>query len=88
MFRSSPAEVFFKKDALQTQTKPTGEQPLKSAISKIAPTHGCVPRITTSPQENTSGGLLLYVKRVLKDLNYRKLLLIAVKGNLLTLINK
>ena len=39
-------------------------------------------------QENTSGGLLVYVKRVLKDLNYEKLLFTVVKRNLLTLINK
>ena len=33
MFRSSPPEVFSKKDALQIQSKPTGEQPRRSAIS-------------------------------------------------------
>ena len=39
-------------------------------------------------QENISGELLLYVKRVLKDLNYEKLLFTVVKRNLLTLKNK
>ena len=35
-------------------------------------------------QENTSGGLVLYVRRILKDLNYKKLLLTVVKRKLLT----
>ena len=51
MFRSSLPEVFSKKDALQTRSKPTAEQPRKSAIStkllcnfiEIIPTHGCTP---------------------------------------------
>ena len=34
---------------------------------------------------NISGGLLLHVKRVLKDLNYKKFLFTVVKINLLTL---
>ena len=33
LFRSSPPEVFCKKDALQTRSKPTGEQQCRSAIS-------------------------------------------------------
>ena len=51
MFRSSPPEVFSKKDAVQIQSKPTGEQPRRSMISakplcdfiEITPTHGCAP---------------------------------------------
>ena len=40
-------------------------------------------------QGSTSGGLVLYVKRVLKDLNYKTLLFTVVKRNILTLkINK
>ena len=35
--------------------------------------------------ENTSEGLLLHVKRILKDLNYKKLLFTVAKRNLLTL---
>ena len=42
----------------------------------------------TSSQENTSGRLLLYLTRVLKDLNYKKLLFTVAKRNLLTLKNK
>ena len=42
----------------------------------------------TSPQENTSTRLLQYVKIVLKDLNYKKLLFTTAKRNLLTLKNK
>ena len=51
MSRSSLPEVFSEKDAVQIQSKPTGEQPRLSAISKkplcnfieITPTHGCAP---------------------------------------------
>ena len=34
---------------------------------------------------NTSGGLLLHVKKMLKDLNYKKFFFAIVKINLLTL---
>ena len=51
MFRSSPPQVFSKKDAAQTRSKPTGEQPRRSAIStkplcnfiEIIPTYRCAP---------------------------------------------
>ena len=51
LLRSSHPEVLPKKDALQTCSKPTGEQQCKSAIStklfcnfiEITPTHGCTP---------------------------------------------
>ena len=51
MFRSSSPEVFSKKDAVQIRSKPTGEQPRRSAIStrslcnfiEITPTHRCAP---------------------------------------------
>ena len=51
MFRSSPPELFSKKDTLQKQNKPTGEQSCRSAISTkplfnvivTTPMHGCVP---------------------------------------------
>ena len=33
MFRSSPPEVFSKKGAVQIRSKPTGEQPRRSATS-------------------------------------------------------
>ena len=44
----------------------------------------------TPLRENTSGGLLLHVKRILKDLNYEKFLFTVVKRNLLAIkwINK
>ena len=42
----------------------------------------------TSPQENTSERLLLYVKIVLKDLNYKELLFTNFKRNLLTIKNR
>ena len=49
MFRSSPPEVFSKKSALHIRSKPTEEQPHRSAISplcnfiEITPTHRCAP---------------------------------------------
>ena len=54
MFRSSPPEVFRKKEALQIPCKPTGEQPRRSVIStkqlcnftEITLTHGCSPKNT------------------------------------------
>ena len=69
MFRSIPPEVFSKKDAVQVQSKPTGEQLRRSAISakplcnfiEITPTHGCAPenpqyiRTTPLPRETPLG---------------------------------
>ena len=51
MFRSSPPEMFSKKDTVQIGSKPTGEQPRRSAIStkllcnfiEITPMHRCTP---------------------------------------------
>ena len=101
MFRSSPPEVFSNKDTVQIQIEPTGEQTSRSTIPtkpfcnfiEATPMHGCVLRIhitpaKISPQENISGRLFLYVKIVLKDLNYKKLLFTTVKRNLLALKNK
>ena len=57
---------------------------------KITPKHGCAPRKFAAHaqnnllQENTFGGLFLYVKRVLKDLNYKMFLITVVKKNLFT----
>ena len=48
MFRSSPPEVFSKKDAVQIRSKPTGEQPLSNFI-EITPTHGCAPENSQYP---------------------------------------
>ena len=75
--------MFSKKDALQTWSKRTGEQPYRSTIPtrlllsfiEITSSHGCAPenmlntRRTPLFQDNVSWGLTLYVKRVLKDLN-------------------
>ena len=51
MSRSSPPEVFSKKDAVQIRSNPTGEQPRRRVIStkplcnfiEITPMHGCAP---------------------------------------------
>ena len=56
-------------------------QPHMDELPKICSTHAERP----PPREHLSGseGLPSYVKRILKDLNYNKLLLTAVKRNLL-----
>ena len=94
-FRSSPPEVFFNEDEPQTWSKPTGEHQHRSAIStkplcnfiKIKTMHRYAPENpqNTLLQENISGGLLLHVKRILKDLNYEKFLFTVVKRNILAL---
>ena len=69
------------KVALQLYLNPTdaGMHPQKSAAYSEH----------TLLQKNTSGGLLVvYVKRILIDLNYKKLLFTVVKKSLLTLISK
>ena len=89
----SPTEVFSKKDAQQTQSKPTGEQPHFTTLQKPYPHMEAPPRIYRTPSEHLSPAehlwrLPLYVKRVLKDLNYENFLFTVVARNLLTLINK
>ena len=98
MFRSSPPEVFSKKDAVanpqeNNRAEAQSQQSRFGTLLKLHPRTDAPPESTahpqnTTPQENTSGRLLLYVKRVLKDLNYKKLLFTVVKRNLLTLKNK
>ena len=58
--------------------------PRMDTPSKICSSHAEQP----PPGEHLIGGLLLYVKRVLKDLNYKKLLFTVVKRNLFTHKNK
>ena len=64
----------------------------RSQQSRFAtlPTHGYAAENPqhTLLQENTSAGLLLYVKRILKDLNYKDLIFTVVIRNLLTLKSK
>ena len=75
MFKSSPPEVFSNKNTVQMRNEPTGEQTRRKTIPakplcnfiEITPMHGCTPRIHITPAEH------LYVKIVLKDLNYKKL---------------
>ena len=64
--------MFCKKDALQTWNKPTGEQQYRMATS-------------AKLRLNISGGLLLHVKRVLKDLNYKMFSFTVAKINLFIL---
>ena len=74
------------------------EQPLKneSCFETLLKSHPCTDvsrKFAAHPQnnivqENTPEELLLYVKRVLKDYNYKRLLITFVKRNSLTLKNK
>ena len=73
MFRSSPPEVFSKKNAAQIRSKPTGEQPRRSAIStkplcnfiEITPTHRCAPE---NPKYTRRTSLLRRTQ-LLKEIN-------------------
>ena len=60
---------------------------IQSAISTMPLRTDASPviRKNTLRWENTFEGLLLHVKRILKDLNLKKFLLTVVKRNLLTL---
>ena len=65
------------------------EPNLNKATLQLYGDHSHAQRICSTSAEqplrgNTSGGLLLHVKRILKDLNYEKLLFAVVKRNLLT----
>ena len=101
MFRSSPPELsptktLSKYGANPQENKRAEARSQQSRFATLLKSHPCTnaPREptsypqNTSPQENTSGRLLLYVKIVLKDLNYKKLLFTTVKRNLLTLKNE
>ena len=86
MFRSSPPEVFSKKDAAQIRAEARSQQSrfatlLKSHAHTDAPRESKVHPQNTSPRENTSGRQLVYVKRVLKNINYKKLLFTVAKRN-------
>ena len=102
MFTSSSPEVFSKKDALQTRSKPTRDQPRRGAMStklfcnffEITPTHGCARK---NPQHTrrapfsrrTPLGDCFCMSKSFKRLKLQKKLLFAVvKRNLLTLKNK
>ena len=98
-FRNCPPEVFSKKDALRHEVNPQKEHQQRSTSStkalcnfvKITPMHRYAPgnpqHIHKTPplRENTSGGLILHVKRILKDLKYEKFLFTVVKINLLAI---
>ena len=96
MFKNSPPEVSSNKNTVQMQNEPTGEQTRRNTIPakplcnfiEITPMHGCTPRIHITPAKHFSPEEQLYVKIVLKDLNYKKLLFTTVKRNLFTLKNK
>ena len=98
MFRSIPPVVLSKKEFQQTQSKlqennNTGARSQQSCFVTLLRSHPCTDKplricsiSTEQPlRENTSGGLALQLKRILKDLNYKKLLFTVAKRNLLTL---
>ena len=88
--------ALYKYEANPQESKHAEARSQQSRFATLLKSHPCAiahPRIhiipaKTSPQENISGRLPLYVKIVLKDLNYKKLLITTVKRNLLTLKNK
>ena len=98
MFRNSPPEVLSRKKFPQTRSKSAGEQQFRSAIStkplcnfiKITPAHRQAPdnlqhiHRTNHPGDHLWGTAFACKKSFLKDLNYKKLLFIVVKRNLLT----
>ena len=73
----SPTKALYKYEANPQENKHAEAQSQKSRFATLLKSHPCrdAPRKSTlhpentSPQENTSGRLLLYVKIVLKDLN-------------------
>ena len=64
IYRSSPPEMFLRKDVLKICCKFTGEHPCQNNFIEIVLRHGCSPvnlqHIFRTPfPKNTSGGLLL-----------------------------
>ena len=91
-FRSSPPEVFSKEDAPRHEVNPqentnTEARIQQSRFATLLKSHPCTdtpPEIPSTSaehplRENTSGGLILHVKRIFKDLNYEKFLFAIVK---------
>ena len=75
MLRSSPVEVFSQKDALQTESKPTGEKPSRGVVStKLLCNFTEITNMQHTHRKPSFRRLLLYIKEFLKDLNYKKLL--------------
>ena len=90
--------MFSKEDAPQTRRNPQentnaearSQQRRFATLLKSHPCTDTPPKIHNTSaehplQENTSGGLPLHVKRMLKDLNYKKVLFTVVKRNLLAI---
>ena len=83
MFRNSPPEVLSMKDAAQIRSNPQ-----RTRFATLLKSHPCAHKTSLPTSGRSLGRMLLYVKRVLNDLNYKKLLFAVVKRNLLTLKNK
>ena len=97
-FRSSPPEVLSKEDAPRneenpqenTNTEARFQQSLFATLLKSHPCTDTPPEIPSTSAEhplrvNTSGGLILRVKRILKVLYYEKFLFRVVKRNSLAI---
>ena len=98
LFRSSPPEVFSKKDAPRNEQNPqentnTEARSQQSRFATLLKSHPCTDMPPEIPStfakhplwENTSGGLILHVKRILKVLYFEKFLFIVVKRNSLAI---
>ena len=97
-FRSSPREVFSKEDAPRNEENPhestnTETRSQQSRFATLLISHPCIDTPPEIPstfadhtlRENTSGGLILHVKRILKVLYYEKFLFAVVKRNSLAI---
>ena len=98
LFRGSPLEVFSKKDAPETWSKPTGEQQCRSAISNKSAlqlnwnhTHAQIhPKIRSTCAEHPPPGEHLWgtasaCKKNFKRRKLQKVFITVVERNLLTL---
>ena len=78
LFRSSPPEVFSKKYALQTLSKPAGEQQCWSAIStkplhKSHPRPDVPPKIRSTPAEHPPPGEHFWETAFVCQNNFKRL---------------
>ena len=97
-FRSSPPEVFSKEDAPRNEENPqentnTEARSQQSRFATLLKPQLCTDTLPEIPstsaehhlRDNTSGGLILHVTRILKVLYYETFLFIVVKRNSLTI---
>ena len=90
VFRSSPRKMLCKHEANPQDDNHAEARSQQSCFATLLKLHPFTMRLresaahpqNTSLQENTSGGIFLYAKRVLKYLNQKKLSFTVFKRNL------